>query len=125
MTVSITTSFIKSLATNQPTQRTEHRDSSIRGFLVRHSPSGHIAYYAQLRRAKRVRIGSHPTVTAAQARDAARKLISAETLGQYQDRPRVMRVGAALHGVWPGEKSRPRQARWQRKTQVDQTAHVG
>ena len=89
MTVSITTSFIKGLAANPPTQRTEHRDSSMRGFLVRHSPSGHIAYYVQLRRSKRVRIGVHPAVTATQARDAARKLLSAEVLGQYQDRPRV------------------------------------
>ncbi|MCH7930354.1 MAG: tyrosine-type recombinase/integrase [Proteobacteria bacterium] len=89
MTVPITISSIRRLTANPPTKRTEFRDSSLLGFLVRHSPSGHIAYYAQLRRGKRVRIGVHPAVTATQARDAARKLLSAETLGQYRDRPRV------------------------------------
>ena len=84
MTVPITISFIRRLTANPPTKRTEFRDSSLLGFLVRHSPSGHIAYYAQLRRGKRVRIGVHPAVTATQARDAVRKLLSAETLASIR-----------------------------------------
>ncbi len=89
MTGSITTSFVKGIAAKPPPRRTEHRDSSLHGFLVRISLAGHVAYYVRFRRSKRIRIGVHPAITVAQAWDAAKKLLSAEALGQYQDRPRI------------------------------------
>lgn len=58
----------------------EVNDTEIRGFLARVQPSGTISYYCSYRttdgRRNRVLLGRHPAVTAAQARDRAKRALA-------------------------------------------------
>ena len=85
MTVKVTNSFIRKIATQKPTKVREFRDSSLRGFLVRQQPSGFISYYAVSfkgsarrgnRRQRKIRIGEHPAISPTEARNVAGDLIA-------------------------------------------------
>jgi len=102
MPYKIATSFVKGLAANPPDRAKDFRDSSLTGFLVRAYPSGQVSYYAQVGRARRLKIGDHPAITVGEAREAARKVLAALTLDQLpgpRKRPR-MRLGDFIQGPY-------------------------
>ena len=57
------------------------RDTTLKGFLIRVTPSGKMTYVCQYSRGKRINIGSVELLTPAQARDKARQILSQAVMG--------------------------------------------
>ena len=58
------------------------RDSSLKGFLIRVNPSGHMSYVVQYARGKRYTIGSTEVYSAKEAREKARTILGKAADGE-------------------------------------------
>jgi len=74
----ITVSLVNKLQPKD--KRYEVRDTELKGFMVRVSPSGVKTYAVQYKRGGRVTLGQHPALKLGKARDKAKKII-----GDYAD----------------------------------------
>ncbi|WP_423062680.1 tyrosine-type recombinase/integrase [Candidiatus Paracoxiella cheracis] len=74
----ITVSLVNKLQPKD--KRYEVRDTELKGFMVRVSPSGVKTYAVQYKRSGRVTLGQHPALKLGKARDKAKKII-----GDYAD----------------------------------------
>ncbi len=77
--VKINNSLIKTLKPQD--KYYEVRDSNLKGFILRVSPSGVMSYYCQYKRGKRVVLGRAGVITAAQAREKAIEILNQANQG--------------------------------------------
>lgn len=69
----ITVSLVNKLKPED--KRYEVRDTELKGFMVRVSPSGVKTYAVQYKRGGRATLGQHPALKLGKARDKAKKII--------------------------------------------------
>lgn len=100
----ITKQTLNTLAKSRPESRTTHDDEDLKGFGVRHNPSGSISYFLRYRvkgdpKLRFVTLGDYPTVLPDQAREEARRLKSAASFRQDLRAEReALAVAAAQKG---------------------------
>jgi integrase len=79
MQVKISNSLIKTLKPED--KYYEIRDSSLKGFVLRVSPSGVMSFYCQYKRGKRIVLGRVGVITCAQAREKAIEILNLTNQG--------------------------------------------
>jgi integrase len=73
MQATISNSLLKNLKPGE--QPIEIRDTQLKGLLLRIQPTGLMTYYVEYARGKRAKIGRHPAMTPAQAREVAKEML--------------------------------------------------
>jgi len=82
---------VEHLKASEP-KRTEVWDTALQSFGIRVSPTGRKVWFVVIRtqrRPKRITIGTYPSISLREARDAARKIIRDAQLGVFEKKPRA------------------------------------